>query len=335
MWITSKRSHVVGEAECMVRAPEPLPNALPWRVFSSAEAMRAGVPVGRLRRRDLVALRRGLYARADLDITEADIAAALCRNDPSLVIVGLSAARMLKIPLSWHHQDWKTGMPVHVSSPRRYRGSSDLIRWHSCTFGSGDVEMYKQNGFLPSYRSPLRMPRRARVWWQLATVLDLTQLVIVGDHLVRNPYEWAEGRTTPWSTVDELATECGGRNASKLREALAQIRIGADSPMETRMRLAFIAAGIPEPEINVPLMGSDGSRFHAPDFQWPQWRVCVEYDGRTHSDTDQIPRDIDRGIAAASAGFHELRLARDDAANGCARAVRRVREALAQRGWRA
>lgn len=318
----------------MVRRVAPLPDALPWHVFTYAEAIRAGVSPNRLRRDDLARVRRGLYARTDVDITEVDIAAALCRSDPTVVIVGVSAARLLQFPLPRAHQKWRAKTPVHVTSRTTYRSDSEVVEWHKLVLAPGDVESYTQDRIPPPYRSPLRLTRRSRIWRDLAPLLSLEQSVIIGDHLVRTPYECAEDRVDPWCTIEELSAVCTGRNASELRRALREVRVGADSPMETTMRLAFTRAGLPEPEINVPLIGENGQRFHAPDFQWPAWKICAEYDGRTHAEVDQVPRDIARGIAATNAGFLELRLARDDAAYGCARAVRRVRDALMDQGWR-
>ena len=83
----------------MPSVPAPLPDTLPWRVFTRAEALRAGVSAERLRRSDLTRLRPGLLARRGCEPTEADIASAICRNEADAVVMGPSAARMQGIPL--------------------------------------------------------------------------------------------------------------------------------------------------------------------------------------------------------------------------------------------
>src|SRR5690625_4212836 len=93
MWITSNPARRARDPDRMARYPAPLPPALTWPVFSHAEAMTAGLSRDRLNRSDLQRLRRGLYARRDVNFKELDLAAALCRDDPELVVVGLSAAR--------------------------------------------------------------------------------------------------------------------------------------------------------------------------------------------------------------------------------------------------
>lgn len=318
----------------MVRRPSALPPALPWPVFSRAEAMRAGVPVDRLRRPDLAQLRRGLYARRDLPLEEIHLAAALCRNDPQLVIVGLSAARLLGIPLPEQFERWSEGTPVEVSTSGGRGRSDQVVRWHDLSLSDGDIQRtgYRHR---PSGRtSPLPMTTRARTWRDLAGHLGPTSLISAGDHLLRIPRPGLEGRTAPWCTREELLAVATGRHAGSLRAAIARMRVGADSPKETELRLAFIAAGLPEPEVNVPLRGPDGITRHAPDFQWPDFAVCAEYDGMGHSEPEQIQRDIRRARRARAAGFLELRLFAGDLHQDCAPAIRIVRNELAARGWR-
>src|SRR5699024_2891811 len=135
-------------AGVMVRRPAALPSALPWPVFSRAEALRAGVPDDRLRRPDLERLRRGLYARRDRRIDELHLAAALCRQDPGLVIVGLSAARLLRIPMPAHLERWERGTPVEVTTTGARGRSDPVVRWHALSLAVDDIQP-------TSYRLPL------------------------------------------------------------------------------------------------------------------------------------------------------------------------------------
>lgn len=53
-------------------------------------------------------------------------------------------------------------------------------------------------------------------------------------------------------------------------------------------------AGLPEPEVNVPLQVG-GGRVVIPDLWYPAWRRAVEYEGTQHQeDRGQYTRDIDR-----------------------------------------
>src|SRR5699024_9287668 len=145
---TSRGPRARTHAGAMVRRPAALPSALPWPVFSRAEALRAGVPDDRLRRPDLERLRRGLYARRDIRLDELHIAAALCRQNRDLVIVGLSAARLLRVPMPAHLERWERGVPVEVATSSARGRSDPVVRWHALSLAAEDIQP-------TSYRLPL------------------------------------------------------------------------------------------------------------------------------------------------------------------------------------
>src|SRR5699024_5494835 len=75
----------------------------------------------------------------------------------------------------------------------------------------------------------------------------------------------------------------GARGVRALREAVALIRPGTDSAMETRARLLFIDSGLPEPEVNFPLYDPATGRWMVqPDLGYRRWRLAFEYDGSHH-----------------------------------------------------
>lgn len=318
----------------MPRRPADLPSALPWPVFTRAEALQAGIPPDRLRRSDLERLRRGVYARKKVSVEEVDIAAALCRRDPKLVIVGLSAARILGYPLPLRLERWTRKTPLHVARFGGRGRSGTTVTWHDLALTSAEVRTESRPLPTGDLASTWRVTTPARTWRDLAARLDVPALVAVGDHLLRIPRPELEGRSAPWTTRAALTTAATGRHAQKLRAALALVRIGADSPKETELRLAFRAAGLPEPEINRPLRDSDGIERHSPDFQWPEFFVCAEYEGSGHNDPEQVQRDIARARAAREAGFLEIRLAKKDLTQNCAPAIQLVSRELLSRGWR-
>lgn len=324
----------------MVRNPAPLPSSVPWRVFTRVEALRQGIAEDRLRRSDLTMLRRGLYAHRDRTHTELDVVAALCRTYPTATVAGLTAARMQGMPLPLGSDEWNSDLPVQLSIPGANRKSDHVVHWLNYTFGPGESRRVEYShltspGEPAIPHSRFQMSTRARTWRDLAPHLTHLQLVSIGDHLVRHPYPAFDGgRREPWCTIAELGAVCTGRYAAKLRTALADVRVGADSPRETMLRLAFRDAELPEPLINEPLHGPDGRVLHRPDFQWPEHRVCAEYEGKTHNDEEQVKRDIRRARRAGSVGFHEVRLCDEDTWDSCANAVRIVRAELVTRGWR-
>ena len=119
----------------------------------------------------------------------------------------------------------------------------------------------------------------------------------------------------------------------KARLALEQARVGADSAPETRLRLALANGGLPDAELNMPVVLVTGI-VRRPDISYPEYRVAVEYDGEGHSDAAQVLRDISRDEDFAAGDWILVRIARTHMENDARAAVRKVRLALLARGWR-
>lgn len=108
------------------------------------------------------------------------------------------------------------------------------------------------------------------------------------------------------------------RGKRRLLAALEHTRSGSDSPMESRLRLRLVAAGVPEPELNVRVpLGPDrrtgATRWTGPrDLVWREARVVVEYEGAHHfEDADQYRRDMRRDEELRALGWVVLRVDRD------------------------
>ncbi len=75
----------------------------------------------------------------------------------------------------------------------------------------------------------------------------------------------------------------------------ALVRHGVDSPMESRLRLLIVLAGLPEPEVGRTVYDTDGGWLARPDLSYPDLKIAIEYDGRNHLlDSNQWRRDIRR-----------------------------------------
>ena len=83
--------------------------------------------------------------------------------------------------------------------------------------------------------------------------------------------------------------------------ALALIRVGADSPPETRLRLALLDAGLPEPRLQARLVSPAGERTDA-DMVVERSRVALHYDGGHHRTPEQQRRDARRDRLWQEAG---------------------------------
>jgi Protein of unknown function (DUF559) len=84
----------------------------------------------------------------------------------------------------------------------------------------------------------------------------------------------------------------------------------AESPMETRLRWSLIQAGLPKPEVQKELHGSDGRFVGRADLYYPQSRLVIEYDGANHR--DRLIEDNRRQNLLLNAGFRLLRFTAAD-----------------------
>lgn len=161
---------------------------------------------------------------------------------------------------------------------------------------------------------------------ELASELNLVDLVVAGDWMMRRK---SMTRARLGAAVD-VAT---GRVASRAREALSYVRPDVDSPMETRLRMLLVLAGVPEPEINLKIRDGDGELLRRYDLSWPQVRVIVEYNGKVH-DTDRATRnkDIARSDAIADERWRMLVVVSDGIYVDPQGTIDRVWKVLAERG---
>ena len=83
--------------------------------------------------------------------------------------------------------------------------------------------------------------------------------------------------------------------------------------METRARLAFGTAGLPEPELNATVYAEDGHFLARVDFVWREQRVIVEYEGDQHrTDRRQWQNDIQRLRLLEGLGWKVIRITAAD-----------------------
>jgi hypothetical protein len=178
----------------------------------------------------------------------------------------------------------------------------------------------------------------ARTWLDLAEHITVDELVAVGDACVRFPYPELAGRSEPHCSIEDLkavvSRHPGKRGIRKARLALELIRVGADSPQETALRLALMRAGLPEPVLNARVIGPDGRLGPKPDVGYPDYAVGVEYEGEHHGAEEQVVRDISRSESYDAVGWFEVRISKRHMLNDAKAAVTKVRTALYARGWR-
>jgi len=136
-------------------------------------------------------------------------------------------------------------------------------------------------------------------------LLTVQQLVAVGDFLV--------GHRGP-TTVDALAATIlpGERFVAVARAAIERIRVGAESAMETWLRLAVVDAGFPEPELQVEVFDGSGRFLARVDMGWRTLRIALEYDGDHHRERRTYEHDQRRDNSMIVNGWLMLHANRTD-----------------------
>jgi hypothetical protein len=303
-----------------------LPDGLAAASFLWQDGVEAGLSAKQLRNPRLATPSRGVRVPNDVPLSMADRVRALSWITSDSALSHGTAARLWDFPLPfWLAEEDE----VHISRP----GSCSAARrrgvvGHRAKLRPGEVDVYLG----------VRLTSRTKTWLDLAQLLPVEDLVVIGDHLVRRPRWQYEDRSEPYATIEALRAiimgHRGKRGITKAAEATELVRVGADSAPESRLRLALVAGGLPEPELNQPLVDSRGRTWHSPDMQYRQYRIAIEYEGDHHRSPEQLVRDIRRGENTAAAGWLERRITKADMADQARTAVAKIRRTLLDRGWR-
>ena len=240
--------------------------------FTRAEARAAGISVK--------ALMGGRYQRLffDLYVAAAIVITPLVRAKAALKVcpAGSQVSHFTAAEL------WGAVVPyqplTHLSSPQPgVRSERRGVHSHRLSAHSHAVR----------FRG-IRVSSPEQTFIDLACVLPLVELVVLGDSLVK------ANRTTVSRLVEAVKAWRGWGSRPALR-AVGYVREGVDSPMETRLRMLMVLAGLPEPVVNhiqYDAMGGWARRF---DLSYPDLLLVIEYDGRQHAESDkQWDHDIDR-----------------------------------------
>lgn len=119
----------------------------------------------------------------------------------------------------------------------------------------------------------------------------------------------------------------GAKGVARLTRALDLADPGAESPMETRLRMLLVLARLPRPEVQVSLHDDRGRFLGRPDLLYRKQRLAIEYDGGTHR--DRMVEDNRRQNGLVGAGFRLLRFTAADVYNAPETVAMQVRHSLA------
>lgn len=278
--------------------------------FRGSDAVAAGlVTPGALRGPRFRRLFPDVYAAADLDVTFAlrSRAAYLLVRGRG-VVAGYSAAELLGAScirpgasdpaevqmLPGHQSRSRPGLVVH----------RDLLLDHECAVREGVV-------VTRAVRTAFDLGRRAA---------DLTERVVAVDTLAH--------RRFPVDDVRELARiHLGAYGTCGLRTVLDLADPRSESPMETRIRMAVVLAGLEPPHVQWPV---EGGRYRL-DLAYSHRLLAIEYDGDEHRTQTRARRDLEREAALVRLGWTVLRFDARTVLHDPDEIVRTVRSRLASR----
>lgn len=290
-----------------MRKPEALPREL-GSVFGVADARDVGVQRGTLRHARFERPFRGVRVLPDdrppsddpfLRQEHARRAAArawLPRMLDTQFFSHETAAAIWGAPLPLDG-DPSNGFPVHVS----VFGAAPLPRapgvvGHRASPATSEI----------TTRGTVRATSPASTWAGLGR-LALPDLVALGDFFCR---VWRPGvgrqhaGRPPLATREELqsAVDAGRRVGNpRLRQALELIREDSWSPRESHVRCILLAAGLPEPELNIDVFDDDGRFLACLDLAYPRRRTAIEYHGTVHA--AHYAADVERMSRLRAAGW--------------------------------
>ena len=150
--------------------------------------------------------------------------------------------------------------------------------------------------------------------------LSLTEAVVIADSALH----------ARRINLDLLKVSAGssGYGVRMLRRVLAHVEPLTESPMETRMRMLFVLAGLPRPEAQVTIWNGLLIAGRV-DLYYREARLGIEYDGATHD--GNLAEDNRRQNRLLEAGVRLLRFTAGDIYNSPDVVVAQVRRELRPR----
>jgi very-short-patch-repair endonuclease len=175
--------------------------------------------------------------------------------------------------------------------PHRGQRSYEGLLVHRTALYPGEIK--EVNG--------LRVTSPVRTAYDLARRGDLVERVVAVDRLAN------VHRFSPDLLLHFTARYRRARGNDLIPYVLAYADRRACSPMETRLRMLIVQAGLPTPEVQWVVQDEHARTAVWLDLAWPDEMIGVEYEGEGHIDPDQVLRDIGRYTGLVDKGWRIYR----------------------------
>ncbi|TQM10863.1 DUF559 domain-containing protein [Pseudonocardia kunmingensis] len=257
-------------------------------VFRGSEAVAAGlVAEGALRGRRFVRIFPDVYAVAG---EEAPTLALRSRAAALLVagrgvVSGYSAAELLGASCA------PFGAPAEVTLLHgRRRGHPGLLV-HRDQVAEGELWQVGE----------VRLTSPLRTAYDLARRLDLVEAVVAVDRLA-NVHRFAPDLLLNFAVHYPRA-----RGNTRIAQVLAHANPYSGSPMESRLRLLLVRAGLPRPQVQWVVQDPQARTAMWLDLAYPDALIAIEYEGEEHTSRDGVLRDIVRYTRLVARGWRIFR----------------------------
>lgn len=278
--------------------------------FTRADAVRAGIDPRVLRTSRFRRLFRSVYVDRRRIDEHIRIRAALALHPANAFASHQSAARIYGLPVPPEPNEHVT---VHDPQDRRQRFG---LKSHVVT---GTPLVTRHLG--------MRVSHPFRMFIEMAGVLDIVNLVVLGDAMVRVLC------ISPAVLVRACRESDRHHARAALRGALL-VREGVDSPMESRLRMLIVLAGLPEPKVNHKILDVHGRVRRRFDLSYPEIKLVIEYDGRQHAESiEQWGEDLTRREELDDGRWRILVVRAEGIYKSPAETLARIRRQLLARGW--
>lgn len=257
-----------------------VPSALTRRPFTTTEALAAGVSRSALRSAPWRGVFRDVWVHESIvDSRELRLAAVRLVLGRYAFVCGHTAAWLHGIEAHDRNAD-----RVWVGCPtgRRLRTREGCYT-REITVDPTDLDL--ADGVLLT--TPVRTAYDCARW------LSKVEALVVADAMAYN------GQITPEGLAAYRNVHRGIRHVVKVDDTLRDLEPLTESPMETRLRMLLVAAGLPRPVAQHVVRDSAGSFVARLDLAYIGPRIAIEYDGALHWEqrrADDRRRDAIRAL---------------------------------------
>ena len=161
-----------------------------------------------------------------------------------------------------------------------------------------------------------------RTAYDLGRQDDLVEAVVAVDRLA-NRHRFSPDLLLHFSTHYR-----GGPGTARLCRTLAYADPHAGSPMESRLRMIIVQAGLPRPKVQWVVQDVEARTAVWLDLAWPEHRIGVEFEGGGHTAPVEVLRDAGRYTRLVDRGWRIYRYTKYDVYGDPGRIVAELSRAL-------